>query len=504
MDVRKLAAGVVCVGFDGYEFPASFRERLRTVPLAGWILFGRNVRTLDQTRALTDEIRGAYAGSATPIVAIDQEGGRVARLREGVEEIPSMLALASTRDEGLAKNAGQQVAFDLRRAGVNLDFAPVLDLALFAQNTVIGTRSFGDNPDKVATLAGAFADGMRLQNIVPTFKHFPGHGSTAVDSHLDLPAVDVEESLLRSRDLIPFARLLPAAEAVMTAHIVTRAFDEDLPATLSSRILTDVLRRELGFRGVCFTDCLQMDAIAKHFGVATGAVRAIVAGADCVLISHSMDLAEAAVEAIERAAESGSLSLDRLTEAYARVERLRARLAAPLPIHTPPPHPGIGERIGRIAVTRIRGDAHADPARCAVVSFEGATTEGVVGTHTLHHALGVDRVDIQQFQLALEPASSSVMGVLETLTRLGKRPILIARRAHVYERQADAIERLISAFPDAILVSAREPFDAFAFPNARNVLCTYGDDAPSMAGLESVLFEGGEPLGRLPLAMVAT
>src|SRR5581483_739592 len=207
---------------------------------------------------LTDEVRTVLD---RPIIAIDQEGGRVARIRDGVEEIPSALAIAAAcagaGNDELAREAGRQIAFDLRRIGANVDFAPVADLALTRMNTVIGTRAFGDDPRRVAQLAGAFAAGLERGSVAATFKHFPGHGSTAVDSHLELPAIDEDETTLRSRDLIPFAELLPRARAVMTAHIVARAFNAGRPATVSYRILTELLRGELHFQGVCFTDCLQ-------------------------------------------------------------------------------------------------------------------------------------------------------------------------------------------------------------------------------------------------------
>ena len=296
-DIRALAAGVVCVGFQGTRISSDLEALLRKTPLAGLILFARNIESLEQTRALTDRIRELVRD---PILAIDQEGGRVARLRDKVEELPSMLAVAATGDPDLAERAGAQLAFDLRRAGLNVDYAPVLDLMLMRMNTVIGARAFGDDPEQVIRFGDAFARGLRSQGIVPTFKHFPGHGSTEVDSHLDLPAIDLDERTFRSRDLVPFARLLPGAEALMTAHIIVRSLDPEHPATLSPRILTDLLRTEIGFDGVCFTDCMQMDAIAKSVGPTEGAVLALLAGADCVLISHSTELA---VEAVERIVE---------------------------------------------------------------------------------------------------------------------------------------------------------------------------------------------------------
>lgn len=493
-ELRELAAGVVCGGFDGSHVTPELRQFVKEVPLAGFVVFGRNVRSLPQVRELTDQFREIIG---SPVLAVDQEGGRVARIREGVEEIPSALAIAAASggEDELAFRAGSQVAFDLRRAGLNLDFAPVLDLALEPMNTVIGTRSFGDDPRSIARLGGVFARGLQDGGVVATFKHFPGHGSTEVDSHLDLPVIDAPETLLRSRDLLPFATLLPGARAVMTAHIVTRAFDSNEPATLSPRILTGLLRDELRFSGVCFTDCLQMDAIAKRTGSERAAVKALAAGADCVLISHDLELARRSVEAIERAVQDGTLARDRLQEASERMRRLRASLQPPLPLDSRAPFAGIGRKIGARAVTVIRGNAQAGE-RNSVISFESATVEGAQGAHDRHTPLSAFH-GLREVILPLDPSEDRVE---EAVRETGSgAPIVLMRRAHVYPRQKAAIDRILAARPDALLVSLREPFDAFEFPSARDVLCTYGDDAPSIAGLADVLFGGRRPQGTFPL-----
>ncbi|HEX5275706.1 MAG TPA: beta-N-acetylhexosaminidase [Candidatus Rubrimentiphilum sp.] len=494
--VRNLAAGVVCAGFYGTAVTEQLRAFLRDVPLAGVVLFGGNIGSVAEVRALTDELRSILP---QPIVAIDQEGGRVARIREGVEEIPSALAIAAAcagaGNDEFAREAGRQVAFDLRRVGANVDFAPVADLALTRMNTVIGTRAFGDDPHRVAQLAGAFAAGLESGGVAATFKHFPGHGSTSVDSHLELPVIDDDEAALRSRDLIPFAQLLPAARAVMTAHIVARAFDGGRPATVSRRILTDLLRDELHFKGVCFTDCLQMDAIAKGIGSERAGVEALAAGADCVLVSHDLELAARTIDGIARAAENGELPLERLEEAASRVLRLRSCLQPPLPLEASAPFPGIGTRIGLGAVTVIRGKIEAD-ADAAAVSFESPTTEGAQGAHDRHPALS-DYADARQIRAPLDPRAEDAGRVLAEID--GRRPIVLMRRAHVYAGQKTAVERILAAHPDALLVSLREPFDAFEFPQARDVACTYGDDAPSIAGLAAVLFEGKPAAGIFPL-----
>lgn len=494
-DIRTLAAGVVCVGFDGTRIAPDFSRKLREMPLAGLILFARNIVSLEQTRALTDGIRDIMRN---PIIAIDQEGGRVARLRDRVEELPAMLALGATGDTALAERAGAQLAFDLRRAGFNVDYAPVLDLMLMRMNTVIGSRAFGNDPQHVARFGDAFARGLRSQGIIPTFKHFPGHGSTEVDSHLDLPAIDLDERTFRDRDLVPFAKLLPRAQALMTAHIIVRSLDPERPATLSPRILTGLLREEIGFNGVCFTDCMQMDAISKSVGSTSGAVQAVIAGADCVLVSHSFELALECIDRLAGAVNDGSLPITRLEQAYERVQALRANLQPPLPLDAKPPYPGVGREIGRRAVTVLRGTAQAAGPQSIVISFEGTTIEGVQGLHTEHASLA-GGAGVPELRLPLEPENTAVAEIIADMEKRGKRPIVLMRRAHVYKAQAEAVRAILAAFPDALLVSTREPFDAFMFDRAKHVLCTYGDDKPSMEGLSDVLFGGAPVQGTFPL-----
>jgi beta-N-acetylhexosaminidase len=500
-DIRVLAAGAIAGGFDGYEITPEVAAAIDELQLGGWILFGHNTRSVEQARALTDAVRARYPVGLPPILAIDQEGGRVARLRQGLEEIPAMMAVSAAGDEALARAAGEQMAFDLRRVGVNVDYAPVLDLALERMNTVIGSRSFGADPRRVIRFAGAFAAGLEAGGMVATYKHFPGHGSTALDSHLELPTIDVDGPTLRARDLLPFATLLPQARALMTAHIVALAYDPINSATLSRAILTDLLRDELGFRGVAFTDCMEMDAIARTVGSARGAVDALAAGADCVLMSHRLSIVREAVDLIERAVDDGSLAVERLREANARVTTLRRELAPPIALDATPPHPGIGREIGRRAVTLVRGDARADARADVVVSFEGTTTEGVQGTHSQHAAFQVE--GLERVLAPLDPSDAAVETLLASLQRIGKRPIALMRRAHVYAGQARAIERVLSAYPDALLISTREPFDVAEFGRARNVLCTYGDDKPSIQGLSDVIFGGAAPAGVLPLEIAA-
>jgi beta-N-acetylhexosaminidase len=495
VSARSRAAEAIVVGFDGTNVSDDLASFVAAAPPAGFVFFGRNATSLAQVRELTDALRSLYA-QAPPLLAVDQEGGRVARLHDRVEGIPSMMALAATDDETLANRAGAQIGFDLRRAGMNLDFAPVLDLATDPGNTVIGTRSFGDDPQRVTKLAHAVAVGLESSGIVATCKHFPGHGATAADSHLELPVVELDQATLQTRDLAPFVALLPQARAAMTAHLVVRAIDERWPATASRAALTDLLRDRLHFKGVCFTDCMQMKAIAAKIGTAEGAVAALAAGADCVLVSQSLDVARSVAAAIDRALDDGALPAERFEQACERMRTLRSSLTAPLPLDAPPPHLGVGLEIARRSVTLVRGDWRADPATCIAVAFES----GAAGAEDPSDVrLSQFAPALQETRMSLEPGAGVVEHMLAVVRESKLRPIVLMQRAHLHQLQAGAVERLLDAHPDALVVSTREPFDTARFGRAHNVLAAYGSDAAAFAGLADVIFGGVEPRGRLPL-----
>ncbi|HYL28263.1 MAG TPA: glycoside hydrolase family 3 N-terminal domain-containing protein [Candidatus Nitrosotalea sp.] len=475
----ELAHGVIVGGISGTVAHSDLPR------FGGYLLFPSDGATAAEVRALTDELR-ARGGDPAPLIAIDQEGGAVMRLREGVEPMPAMMALGAADDVELTQRAGEQVAFDLRRAGCTLDFAPVLDLALDPSNTVIGTRAFGAGPELVARHGAQFAHGMRRGGIIPCYKHFPGHGATAVDSHHALPVVEADAATLRARDLVPFERLAAQASAVMSAHEVVPAFDAEYPATLSRRIAHDLLRGELGFRGVFVTDCLEMGAIASRPDVA---VEALAAGADLLLYSHDHERASAAAVAIERAVESGRLAAERLEDAYARVMRLRLAASEPISLETFPPHPDVGREIGRRGIALVRGVAHADPSASLAIAFGGSS-----------EALRREAPSLESFDASLDPSVDETVELCARIAASRRRPLLLARRAHLHAAQVQAIVEILNRYPDACVVSLLEPFDLPLFARARHLLATHGDSVASIRGLSDVLFGGSLPTANLAVS----
>ncbi|HYZ16937.1 MAG TPA: beta-N-acetylhexosaminidase [Candidatus Acidoferrum sp.] len=504
-----LARGVIAVGFDGALAAQAPLDAFAAFAPGAVTLFARNVGTTVELRELVAALRAL--GRPAPLIAIDQEGGRVARIDEGVAQLPSAMAVGAAADPVLARELGTLLGRDLARLGIGVDFAPVADLALQPRSRVIATRAYGDRPEPVAALAAAFAQGLERGGVAAAVKHFPGHGSTAEDSHVALPLVEADAAALRARDLVPFARAIAqrACSIVMTAHVVVDAFDRERPATLSPAVLTALLRDELGFAGVIATDCLEMDAIARGVGTVEGALAALAAGADLLLISHHLELAHEASEAIAAAVATGRIPRRRLEDAHARVMALRERLASSAPFAGPLDENAPLETARR-AVTVVRPDVRLRAGKpVTVISFEGtivdnAATSGArraaSAPPSLSAALRRRRWKSELMRVPLEPDADDVALLLEHIPRLGDREfVVVTRDAHLYPAQRDAVARILHVAPEGVVISARAPFDALLWPAAHRVACIYGDQAIAFEGCADVLSGLADARGTLPV-----
>jgi beta-N-acetylhexosaminidase len=328
MNYEKLAARCVIVGISG---PTPTAEELELVRLgiAGVILFRRNVVDPAQVAELSRSLKAAAPGPL--LVSIDQEGGRVQRLRAPHwTELPSMRRIGELDAAGgipgmngtaIAERLGRLLAEELSACGIDHDYAPVMDVDTNPNNPVIGDRSFGRDPARVARLGVALANGLEAGRVASCVKHFPGHGDTSQDSHMTLPRLAHDRARLWQVELVPFVAAARAGLAsVMTAHVRFEAFDR-LPATLSPAAMK-LLREDVAFRGACISDDLEMKAIADTYGVIDGAELALAAGVDAVLVCHTLELQHHVIESIARGANAGPLSRDRLAEAAARMEKL--------------------------------------------------------------------------------------------------------------------------------------------------------------------------------------
>lgn len=337
-DLQRLAGAVLVGGFDTASLPDETRSRLAAGHLAGVIAFRRNLVCDDEgvdlealcalTRAVAD---AAPSSGLRPVFAIDQEGGRVARLGAPFVRLPAMRRLGRAGDLGLTERCGATLGAELFALGVTLDFAPVCDVDSNPDNPVIGDRAFGDTPETVSAHAVAFLRGMQSAGVAACAKHFPGHGDTSTDSHLTLPVLPHTRDRLEAIELAPFRAAFAAGVAtVMTAHVRFDALDPDVPATLSPKVIAGLLRQELAAGRddlVIVSDDLLMRAVADTWSVEVSAVAAVAAGCDLVLVCADPDAQERARRALAARAEADAWFAARLAEAARRVDGLRTRYA---------------------------------------------------------------------------------------------------------------------------------------------------------------------------------
>ncbi|HET9952907.1 MAG TPA: beta-N-acetylhexosaminidase, partial [Polyangiaceae bacterium] len=313
LELERQVASLFCVGFSGLDVPSEL-VRLIERGVRNVILFSRNVGPLPLLKSLIQNIKSR---SVEPVaVSVDQEGGRVQRLREGFTRFAPLGELGQTADEHQAHRVGATLGRELRAVGIDWDFAPVLDVDSNPLNPVIGDRSFGSDPVRVAKLGIALAQGLQSEGVASCGKHFPGHGDTHLDSHLCLPSLDHGLERLERVELVPFrAAVSGGVASIMAAHVLFRALDAEYPASMSEPVIRGLLRERLGYSGLVVSDDLEMKAIVDHYGIDDAVVRGLCAGVDTFLICHSSERCERAIDAVVRAARNGEVPRARVQEA---------------------------------------------------------------------------------------------------------------------------------------------------------------------------------------------
>ena len=313
------------IGFTGAQLTADTRRLLNTVQPGGVILFARNVDTATELRALGRALRTEF--SYRPLVAIDQEHNRVNRLRNIIGETPTIADVKKQGNVEQAEDFGRTTGRWLHQFCIDIDFAPVFDLELFDAKTdnALRERCWGSTADEVIRWAGAFLEGLEREGVAACPKHFPGLGGATLDSHEKLPTIQRTREIMLSEDIAPYARLMRRLTAIMVGHGHYPAFDgaKPRPASLSPTIITDLLRKELGFSGLVLTDDMEMGAISEMISFEDAVIKAFQAGADMMLVCHTAEKALAANEALAKAIESGRISFQRLFESQQRIQQFR-------------------------------------------------------------------------------------------------------------------------------------------------------------------------------------
>jgi len=322
-ELERMAGNVIVSGFSGTEAPPAILRWLSEDAVAGLILFKRNIDDLHQAATMISSCVEGTDPARPILVCVDQEGGRVARFGAPVLRLPPMRRLAAAGDIELTRDAATVLGRQLRAIGINLDFAPVLDVDTNPDNPVIGDRAFGSTPDAVVEHGLAFAQGLHDGGVLSCGKHFPGHGDTDLDSHLALPILPHDRVRLEEVELLPFRAAAGWIPSLMTAHVVFEAVDSGVPATMSGAAIGKLLREDIGFEGAVFSDDLEMKAISERYSIEEAGVLAIEAGCDLLLVCSDLEAAARLRETLATEAGRNESFRARLTEARARADALR-------------------------------------------------------------------------------------------------------------------------------------------------------------------------------------
>ncbi|MEW1777719.1 glycoside hydrolase family 3 protein [Streptomyces sp. NPDC086777] len=464
-ELRRLARSVLQPGFMGTEAPDWVLREIGD-GLASVVLFSRNIVTPEQVARLTGQLR---AENPELIIAIDEEAGDVTRIESATGSTrPGNFALGTVDDTELTEAVAADLGRQLRTAGVSLDYAPSADVNSNPDNPIIGVRSFGVDAKVVARHTGAWIRGLQSAGVAACAKHFPGHGDVAVDSHHGLPVYEADRDRIAEQALPPFRAALDAGvRAVMSGHLLVPAYDPDLPATLSRRILEQLLRQELGFDGIIVTDAIEMGAVTGRYGIGGATVRAVAAGADAVCVGgENADEATATllVTALADAVLAGGLPEERLAEASLRVREFAAWSAGLNPAGAAVwDADGIGFTAARRAIRLTGAVRHALPLVNAPHVVELVpTTHLAIGKETpwgVAAPLGERLPGTTSVRVGREELLSRA-GTLETraLAPAAGRPlVVVVRDAARHTWMAQALTELVAARPDAIVVEMGLP-----------------------------------------------
>ncbi|UPK42083.1 beta-N-acetylhexosaminidase [Paenibacillus pabuli] len=531
-------------GFHGQHADKQIHQLIRDYHVGGVIYFRRNVESVDQLNRLSADLQAiaVEAGELPLMISVDQEGGMVARIdKEGVTQVPGNMALGATGNPAYTLECAQILGHELKSIGIDMNLAPVLDVNNNFLNPVIGVRSYGENAESVAAHGSAAIKGYQSRGVTATAKHFPGHGDTAVDSHLGMVTVPHERSRLEKVELLPFRRAVEAGvDAIMTAHVIFPAIEpEPIPATLSRKVLTGLLREEMGFDGIIITDCLEMHAISKPYGVAEAAVRAVEAGADLILVSHTLQDQVSAVEAVVEAVRTGRIEAATINKALERIISWKTARCGQwqktfVPMREDHVLPdGLDENgsaistkenqelarsldsiestldeIASNSITVVKNDSllPLNPEKDVYVIWPEVIQRTEVDepwshTDSLGMALSQLRGGVREQKITTQPTYDETDRILKDVSEADQIIVCTYTSAgHLPKGQQHLVQKLSEKY-SLIVVALRNPYDLLEIPEPGSYVCTYENTPAVVRALSLVLTGELQPKGRLPVRL---
>ena len=506
MTIEEKVGQLIMVGFDGTQANEAIEAHIRERFVGGVVLFSRNIQSPKQTAELTNELQRLTEATTRQIplfIGIDQEGGWVIRLREGATVLPGNMALGATDSTELAERAGEITAVELAAVGVNLNFAPVVDVNNNPQNPVIDRRSFGESPELVSRLGVAYIRGLQRNDVLATAKHFPGHGDTTVDSHFDLPTVNHDRERIHALELQPFRAAIDAdVAAIMTAHIIYPAFDADRPATLSPTILTDLLRNELGFDGLLITDDMEMKAIDEHYRSGEAAVMAVEAGADIVMVLWTPTKQLEVFNALLSAVNSGRISQARLDQSVKRILKSKEgafnrRFVDPDTVGETvgtDAHKRLAQTIASQAITMVRNRDNLLPLK-----LEPETSVLILSeSSTLFESFKGYHPDTVEARIPQKPEVESILPQL--IVQAENADVVIAGITN--NEQAAFIQQVsLGTTTPVIVIALGSPYTLQRCPAASASLAVYDTHDASVSAAVEVIIGAQAAQGTLPVQL---
>lgn len=508
MSVRQMLGQKLVFGFHGTELSEEFKSLIREYRIGNVILFLRNVESAAQLRRLCGEIQELVleVTGYPAFIVIDQEGGMVTRLPTDAVTVPGAMAISATDDPENARIASRITIRQLQGLGVNFNMAPVLDVNTNPANPVIGVRSVGDDPERVAVFGEEAVRAYENTGVYCCGKHFPGHGDTNVDSHIGLPKIEKTVEELEEAELIPFRRCIEAGiPAIMSSHILFPNIEkENIPGTMSRTIITDLLKKRLGFQGLVFSDCLEMDAIQKYYGTATGTVAAIKAGIDLAEISSTIGLMRDAAKAVNEAAQRGEFDMEEIRESVEKILAVKKNMVVQpqAEVCNLPQDREIVQKMHRKAITCCGGTApilDENTFFCGCGDYR-ASLVGNPDNRMLpfpEHmaaAFGGKAVVITK-----DPDEKEIRTVVEASAGYEK-VVLGTVNAHLFRGQLALAEALAATGKKLTVVALRNPYDIPELPECDCKIVAYDYSTASFRALEEV-FRGGEMTGVLPVKL---
>ena len=503
MTLEEQIGQTLMVGFRGTTPSQEVINLIQQYHIGNIILFSRNVHDAQQMRTLTQSLQqvAREAGHTHPLlIAIDQENGIVQRMGEAATLFPGNMALGAIGSEQIAFEVALATGHELKALGINMNLAPVVDVNNNPANPVIGVRSFGQDASLVAHLGSAMVKGYQNAGIIACLKHFPGHGDTAVDSHLALPTISHPFERLDAVELVPFKSGIEiGAESVMIAHVNFPALthNDALPATLSSVVIQELLREKLGYKGVIVSDCLEMHAVSDTFGTESAAVMGLQAGIDLVLVSHHYIQQRGSFEAIKDAVQAGTLSPLVVQQAAERIVDLKARYLSWDDITLDSDyetHAQLQDRAYELSTTLVRNEdallpLHLEAGENIVIVSPPRNTMTMVedryySDKTLREIIGQYHNNVNILPIAPEDKYQELL----QKTRETDIFIVATVNAHLDEVQANIVRFLTSIRRRVIGIAVRNPYDLLAYPQLHTYLVTYEYTQPALLAAARVLF----------------